>query len=344
MNDSSLQTIKDLILKNENIGIVVGKNPNLDEMGAALTLYLALKQNNKNIVIACPTQPIVEISSLVGIDKVQSSLGSGGGDLVVSFPYQEGAIEKVSYTLENGFLNIAVKAGENGLSFSEKEIKYKRGESVPALLFVIGTPIISSLGSLFDPEALKNTTVINIDNKQDNQGFGDVVVVSPKFSSVSEQIANLLISLGLGIDIDMAQNLLSGITFATNNFQDVKTSLTAFEMAAILMKKGAVRVKTSQPKTFSEEDAFSMNQPLPEEEYGFRTVRPTSRPQQPRTSFKNPSSFPPFPKPQPSYNTPQSNISQPSASPFVKQNQPKDNEEAPLDWLTPKVYKGSTNT
>lgn len=343
MNDSSLQTIKDFIFKNENIGIAVGKNPNLDEMGAALAFYLALKQNNKNVIIACPTQPIVAISSLVGIDKVQTNLGSGGGDLVVSFPYQEGEIEKVSYTLENGYLNIVVKAGENGLSFSEKEIKYTRGGNLPTLLFVVGTPTLSSLGSLFDPEALKNTTVINIDNKQDNQGFGDVVVVSPRFSSVSEQITNFLNSLGLSIDIDMAQNLLSGITFATNNFQDAKTSLTAFEMAAILMKKGAVRVKSSQQKTFSGGDAFSMPQSLSEEEYGFKSVKPAHRPlQQPRAPFRNPPP-PTYPKPQPSYNPPQPNISQPSSSPFTKQSQPKDNEETPSDWLTPKVYKGSTN-
>lgn len=337
MNDTNLQTIKDLILKNENIGIAVGKNPNLDEMAAALALYLALKQSNKNIVIACPTQPIVEISSLVGIDKVQTNLGSGGGDLVVSFPYKEGEIDKVSYTLENGYLNIIVKAGENGLSFSEKEISYQRGGNLPTLLFIVGTPTLSSLGSLFDPEALRNTTVVNIDNKQDNQGFGDVVIVSPKFSSVSEQITNLLNFLGFNIDIDTAQNLLSGITFATNNFQDAKTSLAAFEMAAILMKKGAIRSKIPQTQ------AFSTTKSLPQEEYGFRPTKPLSKPQQPRTSFKNPPP-PSFPKPQPSYNPPQSNMTQSSGgSPFAKQDQPKDDEEAPLDWLTPKIYKGSTN-
>lgn len=331
MNDSSLQTIKDLILKNKNIGIVVGKNPNLDEMAAALALYLVLKQDDKAVVIACPTQPIVEISSLVGIDKVQSSLGSGTGDLIVSFPYQEGGIEKVSYTLENGFLNIVVKAGTNGLSFSEKEIKYNQGGSLPTLLFVVGTPTLSSLGNLFDPEALKNTTVVNIDNKQDNQGFGDIVVVSVKFSSVSEQIANLLVSLGLSLDIDIAQNLLSGITFATNNFQDAKTSLIAFEMAAVLMKKGALRIKSSPSKTYPIEDAFSMPQ----------TFNPPS--QQPKTPFRN-QPQPPYTKPQSSYNPLKPNLSQVNnAQPFMKQNQPKDNEEAPLDWLTPKVYKGSTN-
>jgi c-di-AMP phosphodiesterase-like protein len=35
---------------------------------------------------------------------------------------------------------------------------------------------------------------------------------------------------------------MSGISFATDNFQDIKTSALAFETAAILMKNGAIRV------------------------------------------------------------------------------------------------------
>src|ERR1700761_7569916 len=113
MDKQTLQRLKDTIAKSNSIGIAVGQNPSIDEMGAALSLYLLLKNANKQVSIACPTDPIVEISSLVGIDRVQRNLGSGGaGDLVVSFPYKEGEIEKVSYTLENNFLNIIVKASE----------------------------------------------------------------------------------------------------------------------------------------------------------------------------------------------------------------------------------------
>jgi len=249
MDSLTLQKIKDLLDKNNKIGIAVGKNPGIDEMGAALALYLSLLKLERSVYISCPTEPIVEVSSLVGIDKVKTSFDSGNsGDLTVSFPYKDGEIEKISYTLEDGFLNILVKAGEIGLSFNEKGIRYKRGGVVAGVVFTIGTPRLSDL-QLSDVQALKDTKIINIDNNAENQGYGDIVLVSANLSSVSEQVASLIFSLGLKMDVDIAQNLLSGLGSATDNFQNPNTTPLAFEMAASLMKKGAVRVR-SRPHSF----------------------------------------------------------------------------------------------
>src|SRR5258706_396295 len=143
MDNASSQRVKELIAKNDKIGILVGKNPSLDQMAAALALHLGLKQLGKTSAIACPSESIVANSSLVGIDKVKTELSGEGGDLVVSFPYREGEIEKVSYTLENGYLNIVVKATEEGLSFEQQDVLFKRSGGVPSLLFIVGTARIS---------------------------------------------------------------------------------------------------------------------------------------------------------------------------------------------------------
>jgi nanoRNase/pAp phosphatase (c-di-AMP/oligoRNAs hydrolase) len=242
MDNTTFKQISEAIQKNKTIGIVTVKNPSLDEMGAGLALYLSLIQIGKSVTIATPENPLVEVSSLVGIDKVKTALEGESGDLTVSFPYQEGEIEKVSYTLENGLLNIVVKAGEKGLSFEEKEVSFTRSQDVPSLLFTIGVPKLSDLGKLFNIADLKDTMIINIDNKAENQGFGDIVMVNPLLSSISEQVANLILSLNLKFDIDIAQNLMYGISQATDNFQDVKTSALAFEMISVLIKNGAIRV------------------------------------------------------------------------------------------------------
>lgn len=284
--DKAIQQIRDIIGKNDSISIAVGKTPTLDEMASALSLYLSLVHENKKVSIACPTTPIVELSNLVGINKVKTSLGEEGGDLVVSFPYKEGEIDKVSYTLEDGYLNIIVKAGPAGLSFTERDVNYKRAGGHVSVLFIIGTPRLSDLGNLFNPQTLKETTIINIDNKAENQGFGEVVLVSPNYSSVSEQIAKLILDLNLQIDIDIAQNLLNGISFATENFQHPGTSSLAFEMVGILMKNGALRTKSSQtwpkpaqsfPKQMTDQSYFddSANFPKFDEEYDeFFDVQP----------------------------------------------------------------------
>ncbi|MGH7245996.1 MAG: hypothetical protein ACREGI_03615, partial [Candidatus Levyibacteriota bacterium] len=128
MDNQTFQRLKEILSKHQAVGVVVKPNPTIDEMGAALGLFLSLKQMGKQAVIACPTDPTVDISSLVGINKVQKSLGgSTGGDLTVTFPYKEGEIEKVSYTLDNGKLNIVVKVGAQGLSFQEKDVQFNRG-------------------------------------------------------------------------------------------------------------------------------------------------------------------------------------------------------------------------
>lgn len=258
MDGVMVEKIKDLIAKNESIGIAVGRNPGVDEMAAALALYLTLSESGKKVIVVCPTEPIVEVSSLVGINKVKKSFeGSADGDLTVTFPYREGEIEKISYTLEEGKLNILVKAGENGLSFNEKDIEYKRGGAAPGLVVVVGTPRISDLGTAFDMETLKDSKVINIDYRPENQGFGDIPLIGRNASSVSELMSNFISSLGFNIDVDIASNLFTGIIAATNNFQNETTSALAFETAAFLLKKGAVRQSADSKKDIVEDSFFA---------------------------------------------------------------------------------------
>lgn len=248
MDNLAFGKIKEAIDKYNVFAIATPKDPSVDEMGAALSLYLALKGTGKSVSISTPNTPLVEVSSLVGIDEVKNVVGTESGDLVLYLPYKEGEIDKVSSIVENNQLKLIVKAGEKGLSFTERDVQFQRGSTAPETLFIVGASRVSDLGKLFDPALLKDTLVINIDNAPDNQGFGDIVVVSTRFSSVSEAVANLLYSLGLKTDLDIAQNLMLGIATATNNFQDSKTSSLAFEMAGALMRQGALRPTSSSQR------------------------------------------------------------------------------------------------
>lgn len=333
MDKQILQKLKDAIGKSNSIGIAVGHNPSIDEMGAALSLYLLLKNANKKVSVASPSDPIVEISSLVGINKVQRQFGGDAGDLVVSFPYQEGEIEKVSYTLENNFLNIIVKASEQGLSFDEQDVRYTRGSGSIDLLIAVGAPSLSDIGNVIDEQKLSNVTVINIDNKPNNQGYGDIVLVQPQASSVSEHVADIVLTLGFSIEQDAAQNLMSGIMTATKNFQDPRTSSLAFEIVAFLMKRGAQRPSgqpTGQPQQRYNDQAHAVPEPMPTQA---RAPRPQPTAQPAPAARPQPA---PAPRPQPA--------AQPAPQPARTQQPQEEPEEdtPPLDWLTPKVYKGSS--
>ena len=327
MDNLTIQKVKDAIAKGNNIGIVVGQDPTLDEMAAGLSLYLLLKQLNKKAVIASPSNPIVEISSLVGINKVQTSLGGDAGDLVVSFPYVEGEIEKVSYTLENEFLNIIVKAGEKGLSFDEKDVKYVRGSGSVDLLFVVGTARLSDLGELVSGDKLSNAKIINIDNKPDNQKFGDVLLVSPEATSVCELIGDLVLSLGFNIDQDIAQNLLSGLVESTNNFQNQKTTALAFEIASFAVKSGARRDDVNRQKAASFMTTPKIDNQQRQEKQTFEDLTP-ERPQR----FKEDDHI---------QTEPEQRIQRLKED--LHQEGAINEGKAPIDWLSPKVYKGSSN-
>ncbi len=369
MDNNVSAQLKDLISKNQTVGIAVGKNPGVDEMAAALSLFLALKSDGKNINIVCPTDPLVEHSRLVGIDKVKRDFELQGGDMTVSFPYQEGEIEKISYTLENGSLNIIVKAGQDGLSFNEKDVMFRRSEGYPTLLFVIGTSRLSDLDRIYDAQALKDTTVINIDNKSDNQGYGDISIVTPNSSSISEKVADLMLSMGLNIDIDIAQNLLTGIEKATNNFQSSRTSPLAFEMTGELIRKGAVRsadsnIQSELPNTnredyndSGEEDLSPFRQPASRQGGPLRPAPMRQQSIAPRMNKQSNAGADLSAGRQDLQRLQDMQRQQSQNVPPTSQNlenrqsgqdmdiERKDRKEnkPPVDWLTPKIYKGSTN-
>ncbi len=321
--------IKEALSKYTNVAIAVPIDPTVDEMGASLGLYLSLKDMGKAMSIATPNTPLVEVSALVGIDEVRTTLGEASGDLVVSFPYREGEIEKVSYTRDDNYLNIVVKAGEKGLNFTEQDVRFSRGSKAPELLFIVGAARISDLGKLFDPAVLKDTMLVNIDNKPDNQGYGDIVMVSNRFSSISEAVTNLILTIGAKLDLDIAENLMLGIATATNNFQDPRTSSLAFEMAGILMRNGALRPTPGQVKnmpTEFPEERFAMP---PAPAFPKRTAQPVKSTQvrsaeQMRDQLLKQQEQPPI-----------ENVE-------AKEGQGV-GENPPDDWLTPKIYKGSTN-
>src|SRR3989344_1040934 len=236
-----LQRLREIFDTKATFAIVIGQDYTIDEMGASLAIFLALTSFGKNISIVSSKQPLVEVSNLVGIDKVKSSYESKSGDLVVSFPYQGDEIGKVSYTLEGGFLNIIVKPKENSLSFGERDVVFRRTGDIPEVLITVGVKRLSELGGFFNIESLKNTTIVNIDKNGSNEGFGDIVIIGQSASSVSEQVANILITLAYPMDPDIAQNLMDGIVTSTADFQNSRTGAMAFEMAGILLRNGAIR-------------------------------------------------------------------------------------------------------
>ncbi|KKR31437.1 MAG: hypothetical protein UT63_C0070G0006 [Candidatus Gottesmanbacteria bacterium GW2011_GWC2_39_8] len=238
---------------------MVPANPTFDSLASALALYLALNNGDRNAVVVSQNPATVEISHLVGADKIQNNLGGSDKNLVVSFPYQEGSIEKVSYNIENETFNLIIEPREGYPSLSPDNVNYSYGGGgLFDTIITLGVPTFNDLGSLYTGNEgfYNDKPIINIDYHFNNNKYANVNIVDANATSVSEMTVQFVKDMALPLDIDIATNLLAGITEMTNNFTNVRGGKT-FEMVAHLYNAGAKRLEP----TGNRPPAYSFNTP-----------------------------------------------------------------------------------
>lgn len=306
----------------KSILIALPGNPTVDGVASALSLYLALSSSGKQVNVVCATAMTVEFNRLVGVDKIGNSLSgsSNGRNLVISFPYQEGSIEKVSYNIENDIFNLVIEPRENYQPITPEMMRYSYSGGTTDLIITIATSRLTDLGSLYNnsQSLFSEKPIINIDYHNHNSLFGKVNIVDPSVSSASELTSSLLSLLGFTTDADIATNLYAGIISGSQNFTSNTTSAFTFETAAICLKNGARKIIGEETRS-----SFSTSTFPPQ----------VQKPFQPSPFPKGPRPFAPkMQKPKVTSNF------QP------QQVQPKESThpETPPDWLKPKIYKGST--
>ena len=104
-NDGSLNRLNDVLQKSLSGTIVLPQNPTADAVAAATALYLSLNKAGKSVSLACSSKVGF---NLTGVDKIQSQLTTSGDNLVISFPYAEGSIDKVDYNIKGEHFNLII--------------------------------------------------------------------------------------------------------------------------------------------------------------------------------------------------------------------------------------------
>ncbi len=238
----------------KEILIITPGKPPIDTMAASLALYLSLPNLGKQVSVVSPEPMTVDVGSLVGIDKVKSSLGNK--NFIISLDYTEGSIEKVSYNIEGNKFNLVIEP-RPGFSFSKDKVDYNYSGTNADLFIVVGVARLASIGKFMQYVTSSGKSIINIDNHRDNERFGKINLVYPGSGSVSEIVTSLLKQLGLPVDGDTATNLFSGLISATNSFTSPKTTPDSFEMAALLLRHGA---RNSAAAGLPQESYYNQNQ------------------------------------------------------------------------------------
>jgi len=315
-NQNTLARIQEITTKCRSAVIIIPSNPTVDTIAASTSFYLALNKLGKSVSIAC-SQKIQ--SDLVASDKVQNVIGAGGDSLMISFPYSDGAIDKVDYNIQGQSFNLIVTPRPGQQKINPNQVSYSYTGGLVDVIFVIDAPTLNSLGTIYsdNQNQFSGKDIVNIDRHLTNAYYGTVNYVNKTISSISELVLSIIQTLGVEIDRDMATNLYSGAAASTNNFTSYSTNADTFEHIAVLLRAGAVKKAFKKPTPPGFQPQVINN---------FQS-QPVLRPQpQPAVNNSNQNHSPEIQK-----STPIESVEK-----EVSTDQPQTGQE----WLKPNIFKG----
>ena len=95
--ENTLTQIGEAITKGNSGVIVLPANPTNDAIAAGTALYLGLTKLGKNVALLCSSIPETQLPAA---DKIQNTFTTKGDNLVITFPYTDGSIDKVDYNIQ----------------------------------------------------------------------------------------------------------------------------------------------------------------------------------------------------------------------------------------------------
>ena len=197
------------------IAVYLKDDPGFDELVSALAFGNFLEINGKTVKIICSALPDY-LKTIAGVEKIQPVVGNPS--LVISFDYNEGDIEKISYKVDNGRFNLIINSKKginpNKLSYQAQGVDFDLICFVGLTNSEINT-LVESLPAI--------STIENLNDKQ--------IIFAKTDQSVSEQMVAFMTSSNLKVDPKTGELLFSGIKSSSGNFAD-PSSPTAFEAAA----------------------------------------------------------------------------------------------------------------
>jgi hypothetical protein len=235
--------LKSLLDSVRSVALLLPTNPSYDAVAAALGLKLALEQAGKSVVTASSEPITVEFNRLVGVNTVSQSFGKR--DLVISFPGQTEMVDKVSYNVDKGELQLIVTPKPN-VVLDPSKLKFISGGTQAEAAIIIGTDNLRDLGKIYE------------------EGREYLDTLQPHFMTgprLSEQVTKVLSALQMPISPDAASNLLAGLERATNAYQTPDVTADTFESAAMLMRAGAKRHDVYAPEKLAPGSVPQQNKP-----------------------------------------------------------------------------------
>jgi len=271
-NQQTISRISEVISKLNSGVIVIPTNPSIDTIASSTSLYLALTKLGKTVSLVCSSS--VQ-SELTAADKFQNNPTTTGDNLIVSFPYTDGAVDKVDYNIQGNKFNLIIAPRQGYPKLNPNQVKFSYIGGTVDFIIVIDAPNFNALGQIYtdNQTMFQGREIINIDRHLTNGFFGSINFVNKSASSISEIILKIIKAFNIEIDRDIASNLYAGLIAATNNFTSYSVNADTFETASVLLKLGAIKkpmsrsmnatgqmVTTIRPPSFSQKPIGAIEQ------------------------------------------------------------------------------------
>jgi hypothetical protein len=215
-------------------------------VASATAFKLSLERAGKTVTLACPDPMTVEFNRLVGVESITTNFGSR--NFVISFPGQTDVVDKVSYNIESGELQLVITPKVGSLGIDYRKLKFTSAGLQAELVITVGVDLLTDLGEIYSEikDFLPSTPVISLNHSVPAENFAKTQLFDIDAASLTEIVTHLHSQLDLSLSPDSASNLLFGLEDTTSHYQSGLVSATTFEAAATLLRAGAKR-----PEVFS---------------------------------------------------------------------------------------------
>lgn len=236
-SNAVMGNVAEKIANSRNILIALSSDPSIDELAGAIALAEFLDRLGKH-AIAIYSGTIPSALEFLGPDQIFEKDADVLQDFVIALDKDKA--DHLRYKLEGDFVKIFITPYKDRIASEDLDFSYGdyNVDLVLALNINNGIDLDEALREY--GTIMKDATVVNITTGNPGK-FGEIEWSNKFASSVSEMIANLLLSAtgDTQIEAKEATTILTGIVAATDRFAKANTFPGTMEVASKLLDAGA---------------------------------------------------------------------------------------------------------
>lgn len=245
---ADLQQFREILASLKSALVILPSKPSVDHVAAGLALSNSLNKHGISTVVSSPDPMTVEFNRLVGVEQIREDLGDK--NLVISFgDYPAEDIERVAYNINNGQFILTAIPKPDKVAPKQEQILVNYSGVGADLILVVGANYPQDLGKFADlKEILEQPNLALLGNEPLAGWPRAIELIDASGVAISEVVLDIIETLELPLDGDIATNIFLGLEEGSSNFTKTAVSAKTFAKAAMLLEKGAKRNLPAKPQ------------------------------------------------------------------------------------------------